>query len=181
MNVKPSARTVWVASFLLALSLAAIFIWPTRYRYDHVLTPGYSGPIRTDRLTGRVQQFQPGVGWVTAHPAQTAGPSLAPQQNLPKSALDKVVLQECRSKEGSGTLVCELYDGSTWNIKEVIVEVTVQKDAGPVAEMRRQYAMRAVFPIKPFTDGICEVWAAPYLWPSQRWHSHLIAAKGTGP
>ena len=44
-------------------------VWPTRYRYDHVLTEDETYPVRIDRFTGDADMLTPD-GWV---PMQSEG------------------------------------------------------------------------------------------------------------
>ncbi len=61
------------AGFLAALVLvAAVLVWPSRYRYDQVQSGQGTVLVRTDRVAGDVQRLNPKVGWVpTAAPAST--------------------------------------------------------------------------------------------------------------
>ncbi len=171
---------MWASSGLLALLLVGIFVWPTRYRYDRISSASYAGVIRTDRLSGKSQQFEPGTGWVSLQSAQHDRHVPSLEQDLPKEELAKVELQKCGGKDV--TLVCELYNGSTWNISRIVVEVAFLKGSANEAKTRRVYAMRAALsPVKPLTDGFFSVLAAPKLWPGQQWGTRLIAAKGTKP
>lgn len=54
-------RTVVV--LLVCLAFAA-FVWPTRYRYDHVTLGQDVYPVRIDRFTGRGEMLVPGHGWM---------------------------------------------------------------------------------------------------------------------
>jgi hypothetical protein len=50
---------------LLAMVMFALFVWPSRYRYDH--SSAYDGSpilVRIDRLTGSAEYFCPSHGWV---------------------------------------------------------------------------------------------------------------------
>ncbi len=52
------------ALVVLGLSVSvvfALFVWPTRWRYDQVFQGRL--PIRTDRFTGKVQRFDINRGW----------------------------------------------------------------------------------------------------------------------
>lgn len=56
----------WLVSFvvvLLALGFAA-WVWPTRWRYDHMTVEGDIVPVRVDRLSGRADMLLPDHGWV---------------------------------------------------------------------------------------------------------------------
>jgi hypothetical protein len=49
---------------LLLLAALAIYVWPTRYRYDHVSVDGNTYPVRIDRFTGAGDMLVPDQGWV---------------------------------------------------------------------------------------------------------------------
>lgn len=49
--------------------LFASTVWPTRYRYDHVLVEEETYPVRIDRFTGDADMLTPD-GWV---PMQSEG------------------------------------------------------------------------------------------------------------
>ena len=50
---------------LLAIVAAyALFVWPTRFRYDHLTTDGNLVPVRIDRFNGNADMLVPDEGWV---------------------------------------------------------------------------------------------------------------------
>jgi len=54
-------------TWLVVLTLAwffVLYVWPTRYRYTHVLTDNEEYPVRIDRLTGAADMLTPDDGWV---------------------------------------------------------------------------------------------------------------------
>jgi len=56
----------WIAISVAAICIIAafgIFIWPTRYRYDHSDFTGKSVMVRIDRFSGTVEALS-GNGWV---------------------------------------------------------------------------------------------------------------------
>lgn len=57
-------RNVVGGILLLALLAAAAFVWPTRWRYDHIATGGDTYLVRIDRLSGHVDILVPEEGWV---------------------------------------------------------------------------------------------------------------------
>lgn len=63
------------ALILIALS---VLVWPTRYRYDRVIRPGY-GPTRTevlvriDRFSGKAEYLSQ-YGWLKFAPTYRASP-----------------------------------------------------------------------------------------------------------
>jgi hypothetical protein len=48
---------VIAASFLL-------FVWPTRWRHDHMTVDGNIVPVRIDRITGDADMLVPDEGWI---------------------------------------------------------------------------------------------------------------------
>ncbi|MGH9705133.1 MAG: GGDEF domain-containing protein [Candidatus Acidiferrales bacterium] len=61
-NSKTLTQFRTVLTVVLAVALFAWFIWPTRYRYDHIKMGSYTFPVRIDRLSGRTEALYPG-GW----------------------------------------------------------------------------------------------------------------------
>lgn len=58
-------RAVLIRLVLLALALGfALYVWPTRYRYDHLNSEGSTYPVRIDRITGDADMLVPDQGWV---------------------------------------------------------------------------------------------------------------------
>ena len=58
--------TTRIVTALLALVLFgsfASFVWPTRWRYDHLTVNGDTYPVRIDRVTGSAWILLPGDGW----------------------------------------------------------------------------------------------------------------------
>ena len=58
--------TTKVAGALILVVLLgsfALFVWPTRFRYDHMTIDGDTYPVRIDRLTGHADVLLPGDGW----------------------------------------------------------------------------------------------------------------------
>jgi hypothetical protein len=60
-RIVPKAR----ALLLLALVAAfAAFVWPTRWRYDHMTVDGDLVPVRIDRFSGAADMLVPDSGWL---------------------------------------------------------------------------------------------------------------------
>jgi hypothetical protein len=56
------------------LAAFALFVWPTRFRYDHMTVDGNIVPVRIDRLTGDADMLVPDDGWVPVESPQDASP-----------------------------------------------------------------------------------------------------------
>jgi hypothetical protein len=57
-------RAIAPVVMLLLLLAFALFVWPTRWRYDHMTVEGDIVPVRMDRLSGRADMLLPDHGWV---------------------------------------------------------------------------------------------------------------------
>ena len=55
------ALRVAVLLFLVAF---VVYVWPTRFRYDHMTVDGNLVPVRIDRLNGDSDMLVPDEGWV---------------------------------------------------------------------------------------------------------------------
>ena len=53
-------RLMW----LLLILLFAVYVWPTRWRYDHLTFEGNIVPVRMDRFSGDADMLLPDEGWV---------------------------------------------------------------------------------------------------------------------
>jgi len=53
----------WLIVLALLVALAT-FVWPTRFRYDHMTVDGNVVPVRIDRLSGDADMLLPDEGWV---------------------------------------------------------------------------------------------------------------------
>jgi hypothetical protein len=56
----------WVRNLAVLALLAAllVYVWPTRFRYDHVSVDGNTYPVRIDRFNGDSDMLVPDQGWV---------------------------------------------------------------------------------------------------------------------
>lgn len=52
---------------VLVVALAfAVFVWPSRWRYDHITVQQDRYLVRIERLTGRTEILVPELGWTPA-------------------------------------------------------------------------------------------------------------------
>lgn len=51
-------------AFLIGLFAFAAFVWPTRFRFDHMTVEGNIVLVRVDRFTGNADMLLPDDGWV---------------------------------------------------------------------------------------------------------------------
>jgi hypothetical protein len=69
-------RAVLVAALLAAF---ALYVWPTRWRYDHMTVGDDTYPVRIHRFTGHAYILLPGEGWTPAEDASDMDPNGADQ------------------------------------------------------------------------------------------------------
>ncbi len=50
--------------FLALVGAFALYVWPTRFRYDHLTSDGNLVPVRIDRFNGNADMLVPDEGWV---------------------------------------------------------------------------------------------------------------------
>ena len=58
----------------VAVLAFALFVWPTRWRYDHMTVEGNIVVVRIDRMRGTADMLVPDDGWVpVAAPIDSSG------------------------------------------------------------------------------------------------------------
>jgi hypothetical protein len=62
----------------VVLIFLGIFVWPTRYRYDHIKQGSNTVPVRIDRFTGKTEALYLEGGWIDITPA-TPERNMGPQ------------------------------------------------------------------------------------------------------
>lgn len=77
MSVPARRVLAWLRNLaLLALLVAlALYVWPTRFRYDHVSVDGNTYPVRIDRWNGDSDMLVPDQGWVPVEGDSSEGDS----------------------------------------------------------------------------------------------------------
>ena len=58
------SRILIPLAWLLFIVAFAIYVWPTRWRYDHMTVDGNIVPVRMDRFSGDSDMLVPDEGWV---------------------------------------------------------------------------------------------------------------------
>lgn len=149
-------RVAWIIGVALACVTTAgiaFFIWPTPYSYDSIsFGPSVKYPVRMNRFTGKTEILYPS-GW---KPPSGERPSANQHElvALPEQELKKLA-GEARVG-ASSYLHCDIYNGSTYDVKEIVVLVTIRDDTDAV-KLRRAYQMVYTLegdkPLRPLTSG----------------------------
>ncbi len=58
------ATLLWKLLLIAIVVGFVLYVWPGRYRYDHVSVEGSTYPVRIDRLNGNADMLVPDEGWV---------------------------------------------------------------------------------------------------------------------
>lgn len=101
---------------LLAAIIFAVFVWPTRYRYDHLKMGDSNYPVRTDRLTGKTEVLAQN-GW------QELISESESEEEIPAEEVAKLTGQ---ASIDHSVMKVALYNGSDWKVTEITVLVTVR-------------------------------------------------------
>jgi hypothetical protein len=63
--------------WLIVLVVFAVYVWPTRWRYDHMTLEGNIVLVRMDRFSGDADMLLPDEGWVpVAAPEDSTGAAM---------------------------------------------------------------------------------------------------------
>lgn len=124
---------------IAVLLMFAILLWTLRYRYDKISIRGSSLPIRTNRLTGRTQMYDPfTMNWISSD-------SSGRPEALPTSELSKVSYE---TRQFGDTRHILVHNDSSWNITKVGIAVQVRRPGGKVRQNKRH---QILIDIKPGT------------------------------
>ena len=72
------ARVVLPLFWLLLVAAFAVYVWPTRWRYDHLTMDGNIVPVRMDRFSGDSEMLVPDEGWVPVEAASDSSGDATP-------------------------------------------------------------------------------------------------------
>jgi hypothetical protein len=63
--------------WLIVLVVFVVYVWPTRWRYDHMTLEGNIVLVRVDRFSGDADMLLPDEGWVpVAAPEDSTGAAM---------------------------------------------------------------------------------------------------------
>jgi hypothetical protein len=164
LNQQRLSRVILVMSgfVLIALAGLGIFVWPTRYRYDHLGQGKIDVPVRIDRFSGRTEALS-AAGW------QTLGTSSSEQatQGIPPDSAtwrDGIVpgaagvaedgsIPEWEIPKITGKcaivqtdIECEIYNGTNlYRLSEITILVKLRDHDGKIA-LARSYNLTPASP-----------------------------------
>ncbi|HXR40662.1 MAG TPA: hypothetical protein VN776_16280 [Terracidiphilus sp.] len=164
--------TIYGTLGVAVLVVFGLFVWPTRYRYDHMKLDANDYPVRISRLTGETEILFPG-GWETRDGEQSA----PEPKELPKEEVAKISGQA--QINSIGWVEAEIYNGSGWNLSEITLQVNVS-DANNAQLISRLYRLfpEASGDAAPQTSSKFHADLGFTLGASQSWSYSVGSAKG---
>jgi len=173
-NSRPTKIRLISMLIVISTCLFGWLVWPTPYRYDHLILGPASYPVRISRLTGRVDILKPS-GWEPS-PDQ----SNARLVTLNPGEIGELKAQ-ARIDPASNFLKVSLYNGSSYTLKDVTAEVKVYATTGAVT-VDRPYHLFGEYGIGRFPPEETAHLMADLgfgIEPGQYWTCDITAAKGT--
>jgi hypothetical protein len=150
MTKKSKAAVILMGACLIILAVA---VWPTRYRYDHVNLRGTVLPVRIDRFSGRTEMLRGMSGWVEVGDPGNVGKTGSNILALLPAEAAKVT-GNARLSPGGTLFQGELYNGSSFYLREIVMGITAVENSGKVRWSRK--FKDAVF-IEPLTTGTFQI------------------------
>ncbi|MEO5617447.1 MAG: hypothetical protein ABIS67_06720 [Candidatus Eisenbacteria bacterium] len=77
-------RRLFLLVFMIVAFAFLVFVWPSRWRYDHITVDKDTYLVRVARLTGHVDILVPELGWTPAEAPWDENP--VPDDNRRSSA-----------------------------------------------------------------------------------------------
>jgi hypothetical protein len=71
-------RILLPLAWLLFVLAFVVYVWPTRWRYDHMTVDGNIVPVRMDRFSGDADMLVPDEGWVPVEAPSDSSDSSSP-------------------------------------------------------------------------------------------------------
>jgi hypothetical protein len=155
----------------VAVIAYAIFVWPTIYRYDHMNLRGTVLPVRVHRITGRTEILYRS-GWELA---EQSTPNVLEVRSIPAGEITKI---QGTAEVWLGQLKCNLYNGSNWRIREVVVHLRVFDPNSQAPKLERYYRLANEYFTEPLETGIFDASVGFDLETGQRIAWHIKSAKG---
>jgi hypothetical protein len=171
-----SAKWLLVLLLLLqpAAGLFAWFIWPTGYRYGHMNVRGNIFPVRIERWSGRAEVMYPS-GWKAVDGEEKA------TSNVRALPFGEVARLETTGEWSYGHVRISVYNGSTFHVTQVTVELVVWEKANEREVLRRRYAVDSSYSgpsVKPLSSSQFSFDPHSSIGADHAWSYRLVAARG---
>jgi hypothetical protein len=166
------SNLVAVVASAILITCLAFYVWPTRYRYDHLKLGANDYPIRTDRLSGNTEIFFP-YGWVKREPS-VSHPEV--ELNPP----DLFALQVTGSMEFDSVKI-QVYNGSKFTISEISVSISTFDGTHNPLISNRVYRLTPSYPstsLSPESSGEFTARTGFDFRSPQTWTFSMVGAKG---
>jgi hypothetical protein len=157
---------------LAAITGLACYVWPTRYRYDHLKIGPNEYPIRTDRLSGETEIFYP-TGWIKREPHLSQ-----PDVELPP--WEVAALQTTGQMEFDSVKV-QVYNGSKSQVSEISVSISIFDAKHNPVISNRVYRLTPSYSssdLSPQSSGEFTARTGFDFEPTQTWEFSVVGAKG---
>ncbi len=115
-----------------SIILIGMLFWPTLYRYDTVTVKNTTLPVKINRLTGSVEHYNPGYGWVSPQGQESKKGKSIPKEEIAKVIVKQIenlidysgrnAVEEILKGSGSKEFNVEIYNGSDWTITDIVFE-----------------------------------------------------------
>jgi hypothetical protein len=132
-----------VIPLLCAVIAFGWFVWPSRYRYDHMSIRGTMLPVRIDRLSGKTEVLRLD-GWNDISPRGGEESAELPASELARLQISGTYGYECVN--------LALYNGSGWRVRELTAGIGVRDRTGKELFFR-DYLFRSSSDCSPLTSG----------------------------
>jgi hypothetical protein len=116
-------RPVLYVLAAVVVTLFAIFVWPTAYRYDHFQIDNNRFPVRTHRWSGMAEILLPREGITGVDRLRWIGPV---DQELPTNAVLSLQDDLVNLRVQNGSLTADLFNPTGWTITKLSWSITSQ-------------------------------------------------------
>jgi hypothetical protein len=166
LNAVTRFHYVAISGILVFAAAFLWFVWPTQYRYDRLGGSGpSSAPVRIDRLTGRAEILT-WEGWKPlGHSEPTA------HEDVPPSELARLDGQCKITSIGNDQIACDIYNGSTWKLEEITINITV-------SGLSRDYKFSAFIGNGSRLENTTFQAILGFAVTNQPWSWHIVRARG---
>ena len=166
------SKILFLLLIFAGLSACTIFIWPTRYRYDHIKVGENNLPVRTDRFNADTEVLYP-TGWVSLRKRT---------ENADREIMgdDLAKITGNGSIEPSGRFDLDTYNGSRFVLSEITISISVGGPAQYLSMSDRKYRLLPDYAIQldPQSASKFHCDLGFTLRADQTWTFRIVGAKG---